>query len=142
MADAVHRHNPPGVWGPRGRGFSMGVASAPGHTVHLTGQVAWDADERIVGPGDVAEQTRQCFRNIQAVLAGFGGTLEDVVSLTTYYLAPEDLAVIQQVRGEFLAPESAPASISIRVAGLGDPGFLVELVPVAVIPPERFQPPE
>ncbi|MEM7508050.1 MAG: RidA family protein [Pseudomonadota bacterium] len=138
----IHRSNPAGVWGPRGRGFSMGVASAPGYTVNLTGQVAWDAEERIVGDGDVTEQTRQCFRNIQAVLADFGGTLEDVVSITTYYLAPQDLALIQQVRGEFLDPDRGPASISIQAAGLGHPEFLVELVPVAVIAPDRFKAPE
>lgn len=60
--------NPAGTWSPRGRGFSMGVAPAPGRTIHLTGQVAWDPEERIVGKDDVAEQTRQCFRNIKVFL--------------------------------------------------------------------------
>lgn len=138
---AHHVSNPAGTWSPRDRGFSMGVAAAPGYTVHLTGQVGWDSAERIVGPGDVAEQTRQAFRNIQTVLATFGGRLEDVVSITTCYLHPADLPVIQMVRSEFLDPHSAPASISLQIAGLGSPDFLVELVPIAVIPPDRFTTP-
>lgn len=139
---AHHRANPPGVWAPKGRGFSMGVAAGPGYTLHLTGQVGWDAEEKIVGLGDVARQTLQAFHNIERVLAEFGGTLSDIVSLTTYYLHPGDLALIQQVRARHLSPDQGPASISIQVAGLGSPEFLVELVPVAVIPNERFISPE
>lgn len=46
------------VWGPKGRGFNMGVIQHDGHTVHFTGQVAWDENEQIVGKGDVEAQTR------------------------------------------------------------------------------------
>ena len=121
------------VWKSRQRGFSMGLEHSAGKMVHLTGQVAWDADENIVGKGDVSEQTRQCFRNIQHLLGEVGATLKDIVSITTYYLEPDDLAKIQSVRNEFLDFEDPPVSTSVRVAGLGHPDFLVELTPVAVI---------
>lgn len=49
------------VWKSRGRGFSMGIIQPKGKVIHLTGQVAWDSEENIIGKGDVAEQTRQCF---------------------------------------------------------------------------------
>ncbi|MBE9553181.1 MAG: RidA family protein [Proteobacteria bacterium] len=130
--------NPPGIWGPRGRGFSMGVVQHEGRVVRLTGQVAWDENENIVGKGDARLQTRQCFRNIQAVLEAVGGGLDDIVSLTTWFTDRAQLAVIQEVRSEFLGPAAAPASTSIMVAGLGHGDFLVELTPVAVIPHERF----
>ena len=130
--------NPPGTWGPRGRGFSMGVVQHEGRVVRLTGQVAWDENENIVGKGDVRLQTRQCFRNIQAVLEAVGGGLDDIVSLTTWFTDRAQLPVIQEVRSEFLGPATAPASTSIMVAGLGHGDFLVELTPVAVIPHERF----
>lgn len=133
--------NPPGVWSPRGRGFSMGVVQPAGRVVHFTGQVAWDVDENIVGKGDVGAQTRQCLRNIEAVLAAVGGTLEDIVSVTTYYTARDQLPGIQQVRTEFFPADTAPASTSVMVAGLGHPDFLVELAPVAVIPEGRFRDP-
>ena len=132
--------NPPGVWGPRGRGFNMGVVQHDGHVVHFTGQVAWDEHERIVGKGDIEAQTRQCFRNIAAVLAAVGGTLEDIVSITTYFTDRAQLPAIQKVRSEFLKGATAPVSTSVMVAGLGHADFLVELTPVAVIPAERFRP--
>ncbi|MCO4837140.1 MAG: RidA family protein [Oceanospirillaceae bacterium] len=63
------------VWKSRGRGFSIGVVQPEGRVIHLTGQVAWNADEKIVGRGDVAEQTRQCFRNIENLLEEVGERL-------------------------------------------------------------------
>lgn len=127
-----------GMWRAHGRGFQMAVAAHDGHVVHLTGQVAWDAAENIVGKGDVETQTRQCLRNIERLLAAAGGRLGDIVSLTTYYTDPAQLPDIQKVRAEFFPAETAPASTSVMVAGLGHPDFLVELTPVAIIPKNRF----
>ena len=133
--------NPPGTWQPRGRGFSMGVVQQSGRVVHLTGQVAWDSEEEIVGLGDVAAQTHQCFRNIQAVLAGVDGNLGDLVTITTYFTDRAQLPAIQQVRAHYFSDDDAPASTSVMVAGLGHPDFLVELTAVAVIPDDRFRQP-
>ncbi len=116
----------------------MGVVQHEGRVIHFTGQVAWDENENIVGKGDVRLQTRQCFKNIQAILEAVGGTLNDLVSITTYFTDRSQLPLIQEVRTEFLSPESAPASTSVMVAGLGHEDFLVELTPVAVIPHDRF----
>jgi enamine deaminase RidA (YjgF/YER057c/UK114 family) len=133
--------NPAGSWGPRGRGSSMGVVQHPGHVVHLTGQVAFDENEAIVGPGDVGAQTHQCIRNIATVLAEVGGLLDDVVSVTTYFTDRSQLPIIQEVRSRYFGADTAPASTSVMVAGLGHPDFLVELTAIAAIPAERFKPP-
>ncbi|MGI9374072.1 MAG: RidA family protein [Hyphomicrobiales bacterium] len=133
--------NPSGVWHPRGRGFSMAVAQAEGQVVHFTGQVAWDENENIVGRGDIEAQTRQCFQNTAAILAALGGTLEDLVSVTTYYTDQSQLPAIQKVRSEVFGEGYAPTSTSVMVAGLGHEDFLVELAPVAVIPFSRHEPP-
>ncbi len=135
------RSNPPGVWQPRGRGFNMVAVQPAGRVVHFTGQVAWDEHENVVGPGDVEAQTRQCFANIERSLAALGGCMEDIVSITTYYTHPDQLAAIQKVRTAFLREDTAPVSTSVMVAGLGHPDFLVELTPIAVIPEARFTPP-
>ena len=127
-----------GVWSARGRGFSMGVVQPEGRVIHFTGQVAWDENEQIVGKGDVAEQTRHCFRNIEKLLAAVGGRLDDLIAVTTYYTDRSQLPLIQQVRGEFLDADHAPTSTSIMVAGLGHEDFLVELAPIAVVPDDRF----
>ena len=122
------------VWKSRDRGFSMGIVQPEGKIIHLTGQVAWDVEENIVGKGDVAEQTRQCFRNIENLLNEVGGKLTDIISITTYFLYLDDLPKIQAVRNEFLLPDDSPVSTSIKVAGLGHEDFLVELTSIAVVP--------
>lgn len=130
-----------GVWRARGRGLRMAVIEPPGVVVHLTGQVAWDAEERIVGRSDPRQQTRQCLANIEALQAHVGGGLDDVVSLTTHFVDRAHLPAIQRARAEAFGPEGGPASTSVMVAGLGHEDFLVELTPVAVVPPERFRAP-
>ena len=130
--------NPPNVWAPRGRGFSMGLAHNESITVHFTGQVAWDGNEQIVGTGDVERQTHQCFENIRMVLDCVGGQLSDLVSMTTYYTERSQLPLIQKVRAEYLQFENPPVSTSVMVAGLGHEDFLVELTPIAVVPTVRF----
>ena len=112
----------------------MGVVQPEGKVIHLTGQVAWDSEENIIGKGDVAEQTRQCFQNIENLLNEVGGKLEDIISITTYFLELDDLPKIQEVRNEFLTNENSPVSTSVKVAGLGHEDFLVELTPIAVVP--------
>ncbi len=116
----------------------MAAVQPPGHVVHLTGQVAWDEHETIVGSGNVEAQTRQCFTNIARILEALGGQMDDIVSITTYYTDPDQLPAIQKVRNEILNAETSPVSTSVMVAGLGHPEFLVELTPIAVIPDARF----
>jgi enamine deaminase RidA (YjgF/YER057c/UK114 family) len=115
----------------------MGIIQPEGRVIHLTGQVAWDAKENIIGMDDVAEQTRQCLRNIEALMREVGGTLENIVSITTYYLRMDDLPKIQAVRNELLSGTDPPVSTSVKVAGLGHMDFLVELTAIAVVPNER-----
>ena len=119
----------------------MGVVQPGGHVIHFTGQVGWDAHEQIVGLGDAGRQTRQAYHNIAVILSEIGGTLDDLVSVTTYYVDRDQLPEIQKVRAEVLGDQNAPASTSIIVAGLGHKDFLVELAPIAVIPVDRFRAP-
>ncbi|WP_299482776.1 RidA family protein [uncultured Roseibium sp.] len=126
------------VWKAHGRGFQMGAVQPEGVVVHLTGQVAWDKNEQIVGVANIDAQTRCCFENIQKLLAEVGGRLDDIVSITTYFTDSAQMPAIQKVRSEFLSEGSAPVSTSVMVAGLGHEDFLVELTPIAVIPKERF----
>jgi enamine deaminase RidA (YjgF/YER057c/UK114 family) len=138
MADGF---NPTGMWGPNGRAFSQGVVQGSGEVIHVTGQVAWDARHDVVGHGDVEMQMEQCIENIRVVLAQVGGRLEDVDSLTIYFLHRDDLPAIQRVRARHFPAQTAPVSILIQVAGLVIPEFRVELVPIAVVPRDRFSRP-
>ena len=135
------RFNPPSGWPQRGRAFNHGVVQPEGRVLHITGQVAWDSEGQVVGLGDCEAQMRKSFENVVSILAAVGGRLEDIVSMTIYFIDPADLPAIQKVRAEKLAPEVAPASIIIQTPGLVAPELLVELVPIAVIPAERYHEP-
>lgn len=131
-----------GVWKAKGRGFQMGAIQPDGVVIHLTGQVSWDEHEVVVGPGDIESQTRRCFENIRDLLQVVGGTLADIVSITTYFTDRSHLPAIQKIRNEYFSTSSAPVSTSVMVAGLGSEEFLVELTPIAVIPKSRYRQPE
>lgn len=135
------RFNPPSGWPQLGRAFNHGVVEPEGRRLHITGQVAWDSAGQVVGLGDCEAQARKSFDNVESILAAVGGRLEDIVTMTIYFLDPADLPAIQKVRAERLAPEVAPASTIIQTPGLVVPELLVELVPIAVIPLDRYHEP-
>jgi enamine deaminase RidA (YjgF/YER057c/UK114 family) len=54
-----------------GRGFVHAV-SAAGPLAFISGQLALDADGAVVGPGDLAAQTRQALANLHAILRELG----------------------------------------------------------------------
>lgn len=139
MAD---RFNPPQMWGPKGRAFSQGVIPHQGQTIYITGQVAWDMNHQIVGIGDVHAQLHKTIENIEIILNSVGGVLQDIVSLTIYFTDQAQLPDIQAVRSEYFSASTAPTSTLIQVVGLVDPDLLVEIVPIAVIPYERFRHPQ
>ncbi|MQA07412.1 MAG: RidA family protein [Pseudonocardiaceae bacterium] len=137
----AERFNPDGMWAPNGRAFSQGVVQGPGEVVHITGQVAWDEHDNVVGAGDVEAQMEKCVDNVRKVLGEVGGRLGDIVSMTIYFLNRDDLPVIQKVRSRHFDTATAPTSVLIQAAGFVRPEFAVELVPVAVVPHDRFKRP-
>lgn len=135
------RFNLPTGWPQRGRPFHHGVVQPVGKVLHVTGQVAWDPNGAVIGKGDCEAQTHYCFDNVEHILRAVGGRPEDIVSLTIFYVDPDDMPAIQKVRAERLRPEHGPVSILIQAGGLIAPDLLVEVVPIAVIPEERFHQP-
>jgi len=103
-----------------------------GDTLYISGQVARTPAGELVGTGDGEAQSRQVYRNLQALLEELGGSLDDVVKMTTFLTRREDLEVSRAVRREFF-PDPAPAHTLLFVAGLADPHFLIEVEAVAVL---------
>src|SRR5437762_12506037 len=73
----------------------------PTTLIFLSGQLSRDADGNLVGPGDMAEQTRQAIRNMQAVLEAAGGSLSDIVSIVVYTTDIRQFNEIVAARMEF-----------------------------------------
>lgn len=103
-------------------GYSRAVVD--GEWVHVSGTTGFDYARMIISP-DLAEQTRQAFRNIEAALEQAGLTLRDIVRVRYYLTRTEDFELLAPVFGEFLA-DIRPAATAI-VCGLVDPRMKIEV---------------
>jgi 2-iminobutanoate/2-iminopropanoate deaminase len=127
--------NPPELFPSLPYGFSQIVASQGGRTVYLSGQVAWDEKQRIVGAGDLRAQTWQTFKNLETAMHAAGGNLSDIVSLRIYIVEEqmEESRHISEALRSFFAAEETPATTWIGVRSLANKDFLIEIEAVAVI---------
>lgn len=116
-------------------GFSQIVTSQGGKTVYLSGQVAWTADQEIVGHGDLRAQAWQALQNVETAMQTAGGALTDVVSLRIYIaqrVMGENRAVGDALRAFFPA-DRPPATTWIGVPSLANEDFLIEIEAIGVI---------
>ena len=125
-----HYVRPDGM--PPVNGYSHAVAFQ-GRLVAVSGQVPLDADGRLVGQDDPEAQVRQVFTNLEAALAAAGAAMDDVVKLTVFLTDMADLAAFRKARDEFIRADTPPASSLVRVSGLVNPEFRIEVEALAAI---------
>ena len=99
----------------------------------LAGQVAWDNEHRIVGGNDLRAQTRRVLNLISQILAAYGASLADVVSLRTFLTDISRIGEYGEVRAEYFPGLPAPTSTAVEVASLVLPEALIEVEATAVI---------
>jgi enamine deaminase RidA (YjgF/YER057c/UK114 family) len=103
----------------------------------VAGQVAWDAQQRLVGAGDFALQFRTALENVLAVVAQAGGKPEHLASLTIYVTDKRLYVASARALGAHwreLCGKHYPAMALVEVAGLLEEGALVEIQAVAAVP--------
>ncbi len=103
-----------------------------GNMVFLSGTTGTDDDGNITAPGDIVEQTRQIFRKFERLLNAVGGTCNDIVATTDFYLTEENYTGTARVRREFFTT-SLPTSTGVQVAGLLRKHALIEISAIAVL---------
>jgi len=100
--------------------------------VFVAGQLALDKDGKLVGPNDIAAQTRRVLENMRRVLETGGAKMQDVVKVTVFVTDIRFREGYGEVRREFF-PANPPASTLVQVACLAIPGALIEIEAVAII---------
>lgn len=121
---------PEGVHSTAGVGYSH-VAKA-GNTVYIAGQIALDGEGNLVGKDDIEAQTHQAYANLQVILEELGGSLDDIVKMTTYLTDRSQLEAFRRVRNRFFS-EPFPPNTLLFVSGLAQPDYLVEIEAIAVL---------
>lgn len=125
-----HHVRPDGL--PPTNGYSH-VVEFSGRLVVVSGQVPLDADGQLVGADDPEAQIRRVFENLRTALAAAGATFEDLVKITVFLTDLADLEIFRRVRNEYVAGDTPPASSAVRVAGLVNPAFRVEVEALAAL---------
>lgn len=122
--------NPPEMAPPTGYSYAIKKTGTP---VFISGQVALDAQGRLVGENDVAAQLEQVFQNLRTVVQACGGALDDVVKITIYVTDPSYRPAVAAARQRHFKEGQYPASTYLVVAALAVPQLLVEVEAVAMI---------
>jgi len=103
-------------------GYSRAVVD--GEWVFVSGTTGFDYTTMTIAD-DLAQQTDQCLRNIQAALAEAGATLADVVRVTYVLPRAEEFRECWPILRRYFG-EVRPAAMMIA-AGLADPRMRIEI---------------
>ena len=123
---------------PKPRGYANGIVSA-GRTLHISGQIAWDKDAHLVSD-DFAVQFLQTLDNVIAVVRAAGGGTEHIVKLLAFVTDLDKYRAAMPAIGEGWRTRMGkfyPAMSLVKVAGLLEPGAMVEIEGTAVLPDAR-----
>ena len=101
--------------------------------VIVSGQGATDPATRELAGPDVETQTRQVFRNIQAILEAAGSDLSRVLRCGVFLVDLRDFEKMNRVYADVFG-EHRPARTTVQVAALPDPALRVEIDAIAYRP--------
>ena len=88
-----------------------------GNTVWLSGQIPLVPGSMELVTGDITQQATQVFKNLAAVAAAAGGTLNNAVKINISLTNLEHFAAVNEVMATFLQ-EPYPARACVQVAAL------------------------
>jgi len=111
-------------------GYSRAVKV--GNTVEVTGTVAVDENNLLVGGDSAYAQTKFILQKIESVLQNAGASLEDVVRTRMFVTDISRWEEYGKAHGEFFSVIK-PCTSMIEVKGLIAPEYLVEIEATAII---------
>lgn len=124
MRDVVSTKDAPQAIGP----YSQAIKA--GELVFLSGQIAIDPATSNIIQGDISAQTERVVKNISAILAAAGTSLERVVKTTVFLKNMSEFAAMNEVYGKFWK-SAPPARSTVEVARLPK-DVLVEIDVIAL----------
>ncbi|GAC1428087.1 MAG: RidA family protein [Chitinophagaceae bacterium] len=111
-------------------GYSRAVKV--GNIIEVTGTVAGDDNNQVIGTGDAYVQARVVIQKIEKVLQQAGASLKDVVRTRMFVTDITRWEEYGRAHGEFFSA-ILPCTSMIEVKGLIAPEYLIEIEATAII---------
>ncbi|MCC6195275.1 MAG: RidA family protein [Burkholderiales bacterium] len=123
--EAIHSADAPAAIGP----YSQAIRA--GHTLYLSGQIGLDPATMTLVEG-IEAQAHQVFRNLRAVVAAAGGTMDGMAKVSILMTDLADFAKVNDIMAGYFA-KPYPARATYQVAALPR-GALIEVEGIVVLP--------
>ena len=125
MRRPVNTHRAPAAVGP----YTQAIVAD--NFVFVSGQIPLDPVSAQIVDGGVEEQTRQVLKNVAAILAEAGSSMDRVVKATVYLTDLGDFDAMNRVYGEVFVG-MRPARVCVEVSKLPR-GARVEIDAIAIL---------
>jgi 2-iminobutanoate/2-iminopropanoate deaminase len=110
-----------------GAPYSQGIVA--GDLIFVSGQLGIDPEQGHVVQGGIVEQTEQVMKNLSAILAEAGASLDDIVMTSIFLIDLQDFQAMNEVYARHLS-EPYPARATVEIGSLPS-GARIEIAVVA-----------
>ena len=124
MAKIIATDKAPSAIGPYSQAVTVG------NMVFTSGQIAIDPAVGDIAAKDIASQTEQVMKNLTAVLAAAGTSMEKAVKTTCFLADIADFAAYNEVYGKYFTSKPARSCVAVKAL---PKGALVEVEVIAEI---------
>jgi enamine deaminase RidA (YjgF/YER057c/UK114 family) len=128
----ITRTNPSTIAKPFSNYSHVVTAEGAQKLVFCAGQVAADADGKVLPPDDFHAQTKMVMQNLTNALAAGGAKLSDVTKITIYITSPHDVPKARGILFDYFG-DHPPGSTLCILRGLANPNFLLEIEAIAAV---------
>lgn len=130
----IERGNPDELFNSVQYGFSQATAATGSKIISVSGQVAWTADQELIGKGDLHLEAVKALENLEIALRSVQAELSDVLSLRIYIVdyKHEQSESISRALKAFFPEGSGPTATWVGVNCLANPDFRIEIEAMAV----------
>ena len=101
--------------------------------VFVSGQGATDPATGKIVSSEVAAQTEQCLRNVEAILEAAGSSLQHVLRCGVFLIDMGEFQLMNAVYSRMFGSHR-PARTTVQVAGLPGEGLRIEIDCIAYVP--------
>ncbi len=106
-------------------------ATTNGSLLITAGQLPLTTDGDLLDDASVAEQTKQCLRNVEAILEAEGGSLDDVLKTTVFLDDIDDFNAFNEAYSAFFQTDP-PARSAVGVDAVPK-GAAIEIEAIATV---------